>query len=95
MQRRRKMQSKETGMHHRNADFELVRRTGTCATLATLTTIGLFSLVAHLMTSALDTHRSTDDGIRVMAVTVVTARRVALPVSNGAERAKDERPSII
>ena len=36
-------------MQHRNAEFGIVRRTFTCATLATLTTIGLFGLVAHLI----------------------------------------------
>jgi hypothetical protein len=82
-------------MHHRNADFEIVRRTGTCATLATLTTIGLFSLVANLMSAAIDQPRQTgDQAVRVMEVTVVTGRRESAAVVR-TDTSKDPRPQLI
>lgn len=60
-------------MRHRNEKSGIVRRTFTCATLAVATTIALFSLVASLMSNAIDRVRSpaVDDSIPVIELTVI------------------------
>ena len=66
-------------MQHCKSNDDIIRRTLTCASLATLTTIGLFSLVAMLMSPSMDrTHRGIGDGIPMLEVTVVKAKRQAV-----------------
>ena len=85
-------------MQHRNAEFGIVRRTFTCATLATLTTIGLFGLVAHLMSRPVDQARSiaADDNIPIIELTVIKGTREAVPVGKAvADTGKTQRPEAI
>jgi hypothetical protein len=77
---------------------EVVRRTSICATLATLTTIGLFSLVASLMSQAAVNPRpaAIDDGIPVLEVTVIRAKREPVPIARAdGDPAKAQRLELI
>ena len=66
--------------------FEIARRVGICATLATLMSIGVFALVASLMWQAIDHRRTTAavavDQIPVLEVTVIKGKRQPVPVAN-------------
>ena len=63
-------------MQNDSRNTESFRRVGTCATLAMATTIGLFSLVAHWMSHAIDrAPTAVDDAIPTLELTVVKAKR--------------------
>ena len=66
-------------MQYRNSNECSIRRTAIFASLATLATIGLFSLIATLTSQAIDQPgRRPDDAIPMLEVTVVKARREAV-----------------